>query len=69
VKVWRIPSHSGETIEEDESDHYLVCSLSHPSYVYAGLFLSEGVQSLIVSACFDSRIRIWKADARKTLVV
>ena len=41
-KIWKVPKSSNEVILEDESDYFLLTTLEHPSFVYSGIFLTEG---------------------------
>lgn len=63
AKVWMVPALTNNLIGEDESEsEYLVATMNHPSYVYSGKFhpkCSDFNKFIIVTACFDSKIRIW----------
>jgi len=66
-KIWRIPyPEPSDEIEEDDSERLmLVCTLSHPSYVYSGKFFKDREQTrlMIATACFDAKVRIWKVES------
>lgn len=66
AKVWKIPNiESSDEIEEEDSERLmLVCTLSHSSYVYSAKFYQDRDESrlVIITACFDSKIRAWKVS-------
>lgn len=63
-KVWRLPNiEASEEVEEEDSERLmLVCTLTHTSYVYSGKFYHDRDESrlIVITACFDSKVRTWK---------
>lgn len=63
ARVWLVPFQTNNYIGEEESEtEYLLTTMNHPSYVYSGKFHPRSYETssfIIVTACFDSKVRIW----------
>ncbi|CAD8209474.1 unnamed protein product [Paramecium octaurelia] len=69
AKVWSVPQHSGDIVNEEDSDLLQICQLQHPSFVYAGLFLMDNKMPVVATCCFDSRMRIWQFESNQSLQI
>lgn len=68
AKLWLIPKQTGDFIDEDNSEAYLVAKCIHPSYVYCGNIFQvvKERELVLITGCYDGYLRLWKINLEST---
>jgi len=61
VRIWNIPEYTGEFIDADESETYLIGECVHTAAVYSVSLIYQKLQDVlyILSCCFDGYLKLW----------
>lgn len=68
LKLWNMTDKEGDYPNKlhynQNSKHYQMCQIVHPSYVYGGQFFPDNnpesnERLIFASVCFDQKVRLW----------
>jgi WD40 repeat protein len=64
ARLWAIPDLTGEFIDQEESEAFIMAECIHPSFVYCGAIIEGSLENrqFIVTGCYDGALRLWEID-------